>query len=53
MSHIVVCLDNRTEAMLVRLALDAHDIESIAPGSTATVQRSSARCASNTAGANG
>ena len=37
MSHIVVCLDNRTEAMLVRLALDAHDIESIAPGSTAVV----------------
>ena len=37
MSHIVVCLDNRTEAMLVQLALDAHDIEAIAPGSTATV----------------
>ena len=37
MSHIVVCLDNRTEAMLVQLALEAHDIESIAPGSSATI----------------
>ena len=37
MSHIVVCLDNRSEAMLVRLALDAHDIETIAPGSAATI----------------
>jgi len=37
MSRIVVCLDNRTEAMLVQLALDAHDIETIAPGSSAEI----------------